>query len=420
MSWRRTGSVAGAGLTAVCLLAACGGDDGGVAAPQAGDEISGSITVRAYPLSPGGDEKADKAFWATQVAAFKAKYPKAEVTVEVKPWKDRDTALTTAIAGNTAPDVTYMIPDELAQFEAQDVVEPLNDVVKTDGYRKSALDAVTYDGKVYGAPILMSVVPGVCDAKVLKEVGVDKPPTTWDELVALGPKFKAKGKYVTHVVASTEATLNLTFYPWVWQAGGAPFDDSGKGTIDSPAMTEAATFVGDLAAKGFINKDAAASNAPLEQTPVGKRQVGCVYYATPTDLATVWGKDVMVTPPLKNKAQATYGTVGSFTILKGSKNKKLAAAWTEFITSDAELAAIGKFSNFYPPKEAAPAPFAAGSPEAQAQPFLSMVNVGPRVAHAREVQGVVAPEVQAVVLGKKTAEQAMKDAAKAAEPVLAR
>ncbi|TCC62264.1 sugar ABC transporter substrate-binding protein [Kribbella pittospori] len=419
MSWQRTGTLAVAAVTALCLLAACGGGGGDVAAPKDGEEISGTITVRAYPLSPTADEKADKAFWDAQAAAFKAKYPKADVKIDIKPWKDRDTALTTAIAGGTAPDVVYMIPDELAQFRSQDVVEPLNDAVKTDGYRQSALDAVSYDGKVYGAPILMSVVPGVCDAKVLKEVGVDKPPATWDDLVALGPRFKAKGKYVTHIIGSTEATLNTSFYPWVWQAGGAPFDDAGKPTLDSPAMVEAAKFLGDLAAQGYVKRDEAAGNAPVEQTVVGRRQVGCVYYATATELSQVWGKDVVVAPPLKHKNQATYGTVGSFAILKGSKNKALAAAWAGFVTSDEQLAAIGKFSNFYPPKQGAPAPFAAGSNEAQAAAYLSMVNVGPRVAHAREVQGVLAPEIQAVVLGKKPAEQAIKDAAKAAEPVLA-
>jgi multiple sugar transport system substrate-binding protein len=411
--------VAGVGVTALSLLAACG-DGGSVAAPKDGEEVSGSITMRAYPLSPGADENADKKFWQSQVDAFKAKYPKAEVKVDIKPWKDRDTALTTAIAGGTAPDVVYMIPDELAQFRAQEVLEPLDEVVDKTGYRKSALDAVTHDGKVYGAPILMSVVPGVCDAKVLKEVGVDKPPTTWAELAALGPKFKAKGKYVTHIIGSTEATLNQTFYPWVWQAGGAPFDEAGKSTIDSPAMAEAAKFLGDLAEQGFVKRDEAAGNLPAEQTVVGRRQVGCVYYSTPTEMATVWGKDVVVTAPLKNKSEATYGTVGSFTVLNGSENKALAAAWTQFVTTADVLAAIGKFSNFYPPKEGAPAPFAAGSPEAQAEPFLPLVNVGPRVAHAREVQAVLAPEVQAVVLGKKSAEQAMKDGAKAAEPVLAR
>ncbi len=404
-------------MAALSVLAACGGNGGSVAAPKDGEEVSGKITVRAYPLSSGDDESADKKFWESQVAAFKTKYPQADVTVEVKPWKDRDTALTTAIAGGTAPDVVYMIPDELAQFRAQEVLEPLNDALKTGGYRKSSLDAVTYDGKIYGAPILMSVIPGICDAKVLKEVGVDKPPTTWAELAALGPKFKAKGKYVTHIIASTETTLNSTFYPWVWQAGGSPFDDAGKPTLDSPAMVAAATYLGDLAAQGFVKRDEAAVNLLAEQTVVGRRQVGCVYYATATGMASVWGKDVMITPPLKDKAQATYGTVGSFTVLKDSENKSLAAAWVNFITSDEQLAAIGKFSNYYPPKEGAPAPFAAGSPEAQAEPYLAMVNVGPRVAHSREVQAVLAPELQAVVLGKKTAEKAIRDGAKAAEPV---
>jgi multiple sugar transport system substrate-binding protein len=419
MAWWRTGSVAGACVTALCLLAACG-DGGSVAAPKDGEEISGSITVRAYPLSPSGEESADKGFWDKQVAAFKAKYPQAEVKVEVKPWADRETALTTGIAGGTAPDVVYMIPDELAQFRAQDVVEPLDDLVKTEGYLKSALDAVTYEDKVYGAPILMSMVPGSCDAKVLKEVGVDTPPTTWAELEALGPKFKAKGKYVTALNLSTEATLNLSFYPWVWQAGGAPFDDAGKSTIDSPPMAEAAAFLGKLAEQGFVKKDEAVANLTSEQTAIGRRQVGCVYHISPTELGPIWGKDVVVTPPLKNKAQAGYGTVGSFTVLQGSKNKSLAAAWVDWITADEQLAAIGKFSNFYPPKEGAPMPFGPDAPEAKAQPFLSMVNVGPRVPHAREVQGVLKPELQAVLLGKKSAEQAMKDGAKAAEPILAR
>lgn len=419
MSLRRTGAVVVPLLLAVSTLAACGGG-GTVSVPKDGEGISGSITVRMYPLAVADSKVDDQAYWNTQIAAFKAKYPKANVKVEVKPWKDRDTALTVAIAGRTAPDVVYMIPDELAQFHSKGVVEPLNGIVKSDGYRKSAVDAVTYDGKMYGAPILMSIVPSVCDAKVLKEVGVDNPPTTWDELMALGPKFKAKGKYVTEVIASNEATLNTTFYPWVWQAGGAPFDENGKAQIDSPAMVEAAAFLAELTAKGFVNKNDVSTSLPLEQTAAGRREVGCIYDRSPSWIKGVWGEDMIVAAPLTNKVMAAYGTVGSLTVLKGSANKKLAAAWVQFVTTNDGLAGVGKLSQLYPPKGSAPMPFAADSQEAVAAKYLDIANVGPRVAHASEVQGLIAPQVQGAVLGKKSAEQAMNDAAKAAEPVLAR
>jgi multiple sugar transport system substrate-binding protein len=49
-----------------------------------------------------------------------------------------------------------------------------------------------------------------------------------------------------------------------------------------------------------------------------------------------------------------------------------------------------------------------------------MTYSGPAAAQAREIQAVVAPEVQAAVLGQKTPEQALKDAAAAAQQILGR
>ncbi|MFG1954040.1 ABC transporter substrate-binding protein [Micromonospora sp. NPDC048830] len=403
-----------ASLVATGLLAtACGSDSSG-----ASGEVSGPVTMRVYPLV---DEGKDRAFWDGQIAAFKKEHPKVDVKIDIQPWKDRERSLVAAIAGGVAPDLVYMIPDELTQFEGQGVLEPLNGVVDTTGYRENALKAATIDGKLYGAPILMTVIPGACDRKVLAEVGVDKPPTTWDELMAMAPQFKAKGKYVTHVVASNEATLNTSFYPWVWQAGGAPFDDQGKPTIDSPAMVEATRFISELVKQGYVNKDQATVNLPAEQSPIGRREVGCVYYMDPIIMKNdVWGDDTMVAPPLKHKAEGAYGTVGSYAMLKGSKNKKAAAAWLKFITTPQVMADVDKMAGYYPPREDATVEFPAGSVQAEVAKYLELADVGPKVPHAREVQGVIAPEVQAAVLGNKSAEQAMKDAAEAAKSVLER
>lgn len=415
MSKHRSVVAVAACLLAGVAFAACGSGGDDAAGSGSGGTPGGSITVRVYPLKSDAE---DKAFWATQIEAFKKVNPDITVKVDVQPWKDRETALTTQIAGGNAPDVAYMIPDELRVFQAKGALDPIPASVSTDGYRPPALAAATVDSALYGAPILMSVVPGTCDKKVLAQVGVTTAPTSWDELMALAPKLKEKGLYVTTIDASNAAGVNFTFYPWVWQAGGDVFDASGALSIDSPASVEALTFLTELVKQGYAPKSEATTAVPLEQSSIAKRQVACEFQTEPSLLTKQWGDDRMVIAPLKNKAQKAYGTVGSYTLLKGSKNKAAAAAWLSFVTTPEVMAAVDKFGGYFAPKTTAPLEYTAGSVEAETAKYLDLAYSGPPAARAREIQSVVAPEVQAAVLGQKTPDQALKDAAAAAQQIL--
>lgn len=84
------------------------------------------------------------------------------------------------------------------------------------------------------------------------------------------------------------------------------------------------------------------------------------------------------------------------------------------------MAAVDELGGFYAPKEETPLEYAAGTVDAEAAKYLDMTYSGPPAAQAREIQAVVAPEVQAAVLGQKTPEQALKDAASAAQQILGR
>ncbi|HEY0448903.1 ABC transporter substrate-binding protein [Actinophytocola sp.] len=400
-------------LLAGASLAACGSDAGSTNGEKAG----GEITVRVYPLK---SDEGDKAFWATQVAAFKKVNPDITVKVDLQPWKDRETTLVTQITGGNAPDVAYMIPDELRAMQAKGALEPMPDSVPRDGYRPAALDAATVDSTLYGAPVLMSVVPGTCDKKVLAQAGVTEPPKTWDDLMAMAPKLKAKGLYVTQIDATNAAALNTTFYPWVWQAGGDVFDKSGKLTLDSGPAREALAFLTDLVDKGYAPKAEATTAIPLDQSAIAKRQVACEFQTQPALLADQWGEDRLVIPPLKNKEQTAYGTVGSLTILKGAKNKAAAAEWIKFVTTPEVMAAVDELGGFFAPKESTPLEYAAGTVDAETAKYLDLTYSGPPAAQAREIQAVVAPEVQAAVLGQKTPGEALKDAAGAAQQILGR
>lgn len=402
---------------AACLLvgiAACGSEDAG---SSDGEKASGEITVRVYPLK---SEEDDKAFWATQVEAFKKVNPDITVNIDLQPWKDRETTLVTQITGGNAPDVAYMIPDELRAFQAKNALEPIPDSVSTEGYRPAAIEATTVDDTLYGAPVLMSIVPGTCDKTVLAQVGETTPPATWDDLMELAPKLKEKGLYATTIDATNAAGLNFTFYPWVWQAGGDVFDDAGELTIETPETEEALTYLVDLVEKGYAPAAEATTAVPLEQSTIAKRQVACVFQTQPALLEGVWGDDRLVIAPLKNKEQRAYGTVGSFTILKGTENQAAAAEWINFVTRPEVMAKVDELGGFYAPKEETPLAYAAGTVDAEAEKYLDMTYSGPAAAQAREIQAVFAPEIQAAVLGQKTPEQALKDAASAAQQILGR
>lgn len=399
-------------LLAGASLAACGSDSG-----SADGKAGGTITVRVYPLKT---EAEDKEFWAGQVEAFKKVNPDITVKVDVQPWKDRETTLVTQITGGNGPDVAYMIPDELRAFQAKVALDPIPDSVSRKDYRPAALDAATVDGTLYGAPVLMSVIPGTCDKKVLAQAGVTEPPATWDDLMAIAPALKAKGLYATQIDATNAAALNTTFYPWIWQAGGDVFDGSGKLTIKSDAAEKALTYLTDLVEKGYAPKAEATTAVPLEQSAIAKREVACEFHWQPILVAEQWGDDRLVIPPLKDEEQRTYGTVGSLTILKGSKNKAAAAEWIKFVTGPEVMAEVDEFGGFFAPKTSAPLEYPAGSVEAESAKYLDLTYSGPAVAKAREIQAVVAPEVQAAVLGEKSPSQALSDADAAAQQILSK
>jgi multiple sugar transport system substrate-binding protein len=50
--------------------------------------------------------------------------------------------------------------------------------------------------------------------------------------------------------------------------------------------------------------------------------------------------------------------------------------------------------------------------------FAGLTTVGPLNEHAREVMGVLAPEIQAVLIGEKEPQQALDDAATAAQSLV--
>jgi multiple sugar transport system substrate-binding protein len=166
------------------------------AAARQGSAVSGDVLQWCYPLAAGGDQAANDELWAGLAEAFKAQNPDADVTVEVLPWADRNTKLTTALAADAGPDVGYLNADFVPQHAGDGSLEPLDDVIAGDiaDFTENARTNLTFDGQLYSVPILGSVTTLLYNTKVLDAAGITTYPTTWDELLAAGPAIKESGK----------------------------------------------------------------------------------------------------------------------------------------------------------------------------------------------------------------------------------
>ncbi|MGW8482483.1 ABC transporter substrate-binding protein [Microbacterium sp. NPDC055903] len=404
-----TGAVAG--LAAVGLMAGCSAG-GGTAAE--GDK---EVTVWIYPVI--ADEAAHKAFWDETIADFEAEHEGVTVDYEIFPWANRDESLQTAIAAKKGPDLVYLVPDQLAAYESS--IEPIDDYLSAE-YKDSILDnvadSITLDGGLMGAPMLTSVQTLICNQAAFDAAGVTEFPETWDDILEIAPKFVDAGMYVANYPASAENTLNMTFYPLLWQAGGEVFTDEGEIGFAGDEGVEALSFLTELADMGALDPDALTTSVPLEQTLIAQGKVGCTWNNVVTELEPFWGEEnITVLAPLTDEESVAYGTVGTLAMLSGAGDKEMAGAFAEFATSAEVVTPYLEAAGYFSALEGDPI-YPADSLLGQVEQYVPNTTVGELNTASREVMGVLSPEIQAALLGQKTPEQALTDAETAAAPLL--
>ncbi|MEU9206351.1 extracellular solute-binding protein [Streptomyces sp. NPDC048332] len=392
------------------VLAGCssGGDDGS------------TVSMWTYPVI--FDEAKNKAYWDGLVKAFEKEHAGVTVKVETFPWANRDTALATAIASGKGPDAVYLIPDQLPKY-AKSIV-PADDYMPADAksdYTDFALKSVTVEGKALATPILTSANPLICDKRVFDAIGEKSYPASWADLEALAPKLKKKGYYATSYSGDTQQTLNMTFYPLLWQAGGDVFSEDGKNvTFNDAAGVKALTYLKKLVDGGYTDKDLVTTTPKLEQTPTAKGKVACTWQNTTADVEPFWGKEnIVVQPPLKETASVGYGTVGALSMLKGA-DKKNTGDWLNFVAESKNAAGLQKAAGYFPARKSAGDLYPGDALQSAVGATLPSMDVGPLQDKAREVQGMLAPEIQAALLGKKSPQDALDAAQKAAQAMLGR
>ncbi|GAB2592294.1 extracellular solute-binding protein [Kribbella endophytica] len=402
-----------AAMALAVTLTACGGSgsDGGKQA----------ITLWMYPVIT--DPQESQAFWRKVEQDFDTAHPDIDLTVQLQTFDKRDAQLGAALAAGKGPDIVLVTPDMASTYQRIKGLEPVGDGLKRDDFLPGPLKAATIDGELYGVPLFQNVSTTAYNTKIFADAGLPLP-TTWAQLAAAAPVLAKKKIAVTDYAGSPEQTLNLTFYPLLWQAGGRVFTEDGSDVaFDSAEGVAALQFLVDLNAAGGLPRDAATSGPGVEGQPVAQGKVAVRMTSSLNDLKqlrrALGAKNVAFGPPLTGKVQATYGNPGllALTSITKSDGKDAANEALRYLTSaEVQSALIAKTGAL--PTRTDVKVDTADPDVAQLVKALQVANPGEASPASRQVMAVLAPKIQAALRGDLSPQDALGQAAVEARSVL--
>jgi multiple sugar transport system substrate-binding protein len=397
------------------FITACGSKDEKSGATAGDGEVSGEITVWAHPYT--GDGNKEGKMWDEIIASFEDEYD-VKVNFEQIPWDNRDQKILTALAANNGPDVFYAIPDQMPQYAEEGMLLELDPYLKDydmDDFVDTALMSTTWKDKTYGLPILQEAYTYFYNVDIIKDIGEDPEnlPETWDEFEDWAQKAKDKGYYATSFQGG--GSMNGTLYPFLWQAGGDVITEDDEVLINNAEGVEAFEFVNKMYKEGWIPKD---SITAMEHDAIWDSGKMLAVQGSGITLTNLLDKDnieFVIAPPLKNKKQVTYGTTGMFVVPSNSENPDAAAEFVKTITNAENQRKFNAVTHYIPTRESAKDIFDDDEYLSQLASYTEYALPGVIHPAGRSIMPLIQAELQTMMEGKKTPQEAADAAAEAIE-----
>ncbi|MFD2117459.1 extracellular solute-binding protein [Paenibacillus yanchengensis] len=322
-------------LTAV-LLAGCGA---GGAKNNTGTDGQGT--------NSGGEEKAVTiSVWGmgeeaktlpTLAEQFTKENPNIKVNVQALPWNQGHEKLLAAVASKKGADVIQMGTSWIPEFAAAGALADLSPFVekypemKEDNFYAGAVEAGKYDGKYVGIPWYVETRVLFHRTDLLKEVGFEQAPATWEELSDAAQKLAARGdgKYGMSI-DHKEQSLGFMF---ARQNGAELFDSAGQPNFTDEKFVEAVSYINSFYQNGSAPKDLG-----IDIVPAFKEGILPMFISGPWMIKLIkdqapeidgkWA--ISVLPKKENNTSLLGGS--NLSIFEYSQNKEAAAKFIAFMS----------------------------------------------------------------------------------------
>lgn len=409
-------------LSGSLLFSACSNDSS--TTPDKGKDsgkVDGEITVWVHPYT--ADAKKEEEMWKEITANYNEEFPDVEVNIETIPWANRDQKVLTALAANNGPDVFYAIPDQMPQYADVGMLlelDPYLEESDLEGFVDTALVSTTWKDKKYGLPILQEAYTFIYNLDVVKAIGEDPAnlPTTWEEFEAWAAKAKEKDFYALNYLGG--GSMNGTIYPWIWQAGGDVVTEDNEVLINSPESVKAFEIINNFYQKGYIPEDSITATTQDELWFGGKILAQLGSGISITMMEKEGDFDFAIAPPLTGEKQLTYGTTGMFVVPSNSDNPDAAAEFVKSVTNPENQRIFNTVTQYIPTQEEAKDIFDSNEYMSQLATYTQYALPGVIHPKGRAIMPFIQAEVQSMMAGDKTPQEAADGAAEAIEAELAK
>lgn len=232
------------------MLAGCGNKDNG------GGESSGDSGKVALDIIISQYGNYTKEWWTEFEKTFEEANKDIDLNIEIVSWNDIYSVVNTRISSNEQPDILNI--SGFADYVADDLLMPAEEYVSDEvknNFIPSFWESNDIDGTIWALPILASCRTLFCNVDLLKEAGIENPPTTWDEVLAACKAVKDKfGEDIVPWgvdISTDEGQAAFAYYTWNY--GGGFVDDNGEWALNSKENVEAVEYIKELIDSGYCN-----------------------------------------------------------------------------------------------------------------------------------------------------------------------
>ena len=339
-------------------------------------------------------------------------------------WADTAQQLLIRMQGSEPLDIAQAdiaIFNTIAQTGALADLSELIDPAVLEDISPAALSVGNIGGKQVGLPWSMAAITMVYNPEILKEAGWNEPPKTMEEFEACLADVKALGgDIVPYGVSTKDATCAGDFMPWLWTFGGTIYNEDGSVNLGETAV-ECVKWYQDMLAKGYIAMDIGRGDARqlfaqgkmafYDDAVLAKGQAVANGVA-PEDVVNVCSA---MPRPVFNEGDEPQSTMWGhlLMIFEKSEHKEEAADFAEYLLSN-DVAMEYFEQNGMPPVTGSASSLDEVKNDAYLQGFLAATETAKleetaMMTDANEIKSIITEELQAALLGSKSAEDAVAD-----------